>query len=104
CAGARGAPAGPPTATAAGARPPAGRGGARGGGGEGASPATAASTAGGGSTRSSRQRVHHDVHAEPRVVDRLEALVAVVVAPLGAVVLVGVEHAQPPVDLHPQQV
>ena len=45
-----------------------------------------------GAPRSARESIHDDVDAELRVVDREEPLVVRVVAPLGAIVLVAVQH------------
>src|SRR5690606_6770437 len=52
-----------------------------------------------GRGRSCAQRVDDDVHRELRVVLGQEALVAPVVVPFAAVVLVAVEHAQATVHL-----
>src|SRR5690606_34729417 len=54
--------------------------------------------------RSRRERIDDDIDRELRVVLGQEALVAPVVVPLAAVVLVAVEHAQPAIDLDPLEV
>ena len=51
-----------------------------------------------------RHRIHDEVDGELRVVLALESLVAPVVVPLAAVVLVAVEHAEPAAVLEPAQV
>src|SRR5687768_3561077 len=54
--------------------------------------------------RSSREGIHHQVHGELRVVHREKALVVRMISPLRRIVLVAVQHRDPPVAHHSLEV
>src|SRR6185503_1914420 len=55
------------------------------------------------SNRLRGERIHHEVHGEPCVVDREKALALRVVVPLRAVVFAAVQHRDATVALHSEQ-